>query len=193
MALPAAIRTSVVAEAARGGSTLIVTVSIEHPHNRLLAFWRSLSDCNQPRLRYLGRALLADLPVTYAVSLALTWLTRTPPPDLPRDMLPRLLLGVGVISPLVETFGMAVIIWILRRLMARTEYLPLVTALLCAGAHSLAKPLWGVEIFWSFVIFSLCFTAWEKKSFLNAFWMTAGLHALHNLLPTLGLLLRPAG
>jgi hypothetical protein len=72
--------------------------------------------------------------------------------------------------------------------MARTEYVPWVTAVACAGLHSLARPLWGIEIFWSFVIFSLCYTAWEKKSLLQAFWMTAILHALHNLVPTLALL-----
>ena len=80
---------------------------------------------------------------------------------------------------------MAVIIWVLRRLVKRTEYIPWITALICAGAHSLAKPLWGIEIFWSFVIFSYCYTAWEKKSVLQAFWMTAVLHALHNLVPAL--------
>lgn len=158
------------------------------PPNRLLGFWRSLSDCNQPKVRYLGRALLADLPVAFAVSLMLNVITGTSWPEFPPGALPRLFLGLCIVSPLVETLGMGVIIWILRRLMARTEYVPLVTAFACAGLHSLAKPLWGVEIFWSFVIFSLCYTAWEKKSLLHAFWMTAILHALHNLVPTLVLL-----
>lgn len=157
--------------------------------NRLLGFWRSLSDCNQPKVRYLGRALLADLPVAFAVSLLLNQLTGTGWPEYPREVLPRLFLGMCVVSPLVETLGMAVLIWILRRLMARTEYVPWVCAFACAGLHSLKAPLWGIEIFWSFVIFSLCYTAWEKKSVLTAFWMTAILHALHNLVPMLALVL----
>jgi hypothetical protein len=153
--------------------------------NRLVAFWRSLSDCNQPRMRYLGRALLADLPVAFAVQLALNAATGTTWPELPAEALPRLLLALCVFTPLVETFAMAVIIFLLRRFLSRTEYIPWVAALLCAVAHSLFKPWWGLEIFWSFVIFSLCYTAWEKKSLLQAFWMTASLHALHNLIPAL--------
>jgi hypothetical protein len=160
--------------------------------NRLLSFWRSLSDCNQPKIRYLGRALLADLPVAYGVGLTLNWTTGTSWPEVPLEGLPRLLLALCVFTPIVETFGLAVIIWILRRLMARTEYVPWVAAFACAGLHSLAKPLWGLEIFWSFVIFSLCYTAWEKKSMLQAFWMTAILHALHNLVPTLVLVVARA-
>jgi hypothetical protein len=153
--------------------------------NRLAAFWRSLSDCNQPRIRYLGRALLADLPVAFGVQLALNAVTGTTWPELPAEALPKLLLVLCVFTPLVETFALAVIIFVLRRVMTRTEYIPWVAALICAGLHSLAKPLWGIEIFWSFVIFSLCYMAWEKKSAFEAFWMTAALHALHNLIPTL--------
>ena len=158
--------------------------------HHLAAFWRSLADSEQRPTRYLGRALLADLPVTYAVGLLLNWLTHTSWPVYPREMLPRVLLGACVISPLVETFAMAVILWILRRFMGGTSYLPWASALVCAGAHSLAKPLWGIEIFWSFVIFSFCFTTWEKKSWHAAFWMTAALHALHNLVPTAVIALR---
>lgn len=157
--------------------------------NRLLGFWRSLSDCNQPKVRYLGRALLADLPVAFLVSLALNKATGTTWPEYPPEMLPRLFLGMCLVSPVIETFGMAVIIWVLRRVMTRTEYIPWTCALICAALHSLKAPLWGIEIFWSFVIFSLCYTAWEKKSVLQAFWMTVILHALHNLVPTLALVL----
>jgi hypothetical protein len=73
-------------------------------------------------------------------------------------------------------------------LVTRVEWVPFISALICAGLHSLARPLWGLEVFWGFLIFSLCYLAWEKKSPLQAFWMTAILHALHNLVPTLGLL-----
>ncbi len=156
--------------------------------NRITAFWRSLSNCNQSRIRYLGLALLVDLPVALGVGLVLNWVTGTTWPEFPADSLPRILVAMCVFAPLVETFGMAVIIWVLRRFIKRTEYLPWITALICAGLHSLSKPLWGIEIFWSFVIFSLCYITWEKKSLLQAFSMTAILHALHNLIPTLVLI-----
>ncbi len=153
--------------------------------NRFANFWRSLSDANQPRVRYLGRALLADLPVTVTVMLVLNAVTKTTPPTYPLESLGRVLLATCVFAPMAETFVMALLIWLLRRLVTRTESLLLITALICAGLHSLAKPLWGIEIFWAFWIFALCYTTWEKKSLLQAFWMTAILHALHNLAPTL--------
>ena len=158
--------------------------------NRLLGFWRSLSDSNQSKAAYLGRALLADLPVSYAVGLALTLITGIHAPRPSTADLPRLFLGLCVVAPIAETFGMAVIIWLLRFVLRRTEYVPWVTALIWAGLHSLSKPLWGIEIFWSFVIFSLCYMAWEKKSVLQAFWLTVILHSLHNLVPTLVLLIK---
>lgn len=151
----------------------------------LTAFRRSLSDCNQSPVRYLGLALLADLPVTVAIAFLLNRVTGTTWPEFPADTLPRVLLAMCVFAPLAETLGMAILIWVLRRVMKRTEYLPLVTALVCAGLHSLAKPYWGIEIFWAFLIFAQCYVTWEKKSRLQAFCMTAILHALHNLLPTL--------
>jgi hypothetical protein len=155
--------------------------------NAFTAFWLGLSNADQPRSTYLGRALLADLPVTVAVSFAITKLTSVPAPGLPWETLPEVLLAMCVFAPLVETFGMAVIFWVLRRLLTCPKLAPWVTALVCAGLHSLARPLWGLEVFWGFVIFSLCYLAWEKKSPLQAFCMTAILHALHNLVPTLAL------
>lgn len=152
------------------------------------SFWRSLSDSDQPKAAYLGRALLADLPVTIAVSFALTQFTGIPAPGLPWETLPRVLLAMCVFAPLVETFGMVVLFWILRRVVRRAALVPFAAALVCAGLHSLARPLWGIEVFWGFLIFSLCYLAWEKKSPLQGFWMTAILHSLHNLLPTLGLI-----
>jgi hypothetical protein len=150
----------------------------------LTAFRRSLSDANQPPIRYLGLALLADLPVTVAIAFLLNGVTGTTWPEFSAETLPRVLLAMCVFAPLVETLGMAILIWVLRRFIRRAEYLPLVTALVCAGLHSLAKPYWGLEIFWAFLIFSLCYLTWEKKSLVQAFGMTAILHALHNLLPT---------
>jgi hypothetical protein len=149
---------------------------------------RRLSDCNQPPVTYLGLALLADLPVTVAIAFLLNWLTGTTWPQFPAESLPRILISMCVFSPLVETFGLVVIIWIVRRVTKHTAYLPLITALICAGLHSLAKPYWGLEIFWAFLIFAQCYVTWEKKSLLQAYWLTVILHALHNLLPALVLI-----
>lgn len=102
----------------------------------LTAFRRSLSDCNQSPVRYLGLALLADLPVTVAIAFLLNRVTGTTWPEFSADTRPRVLLAMCVFAPLVETFGMAILIWVLRRVMKCAAYLPLVTALVCAGLHS---------------------------------------------------------
>jgi len=154
----------------------------------ITAFRLRLTDGNQHPVRYLGWALLADLPVTIAVGFLLNALTGTTWPEFPADSLPRILVAMCVFAPIVETFGLAIVIVVLRRFMKRTEYVPLVAALFCAGLHSLAKPLWGIEIFWAFLIFSLCYVTWARKSVWQALGLTALLHALHNLLPLLFLI-----
>lgn len=151
----------------------------------LAVFWRRLSDDNQHPVGYLGRALLADLPVTVAIGFLLNGLTGTTWPEFPADSLPRILVAMCVVAPLLETAGLALIIWILQRVGLRPAFIPLVAALVCATLHSLAKPLWGLEIFWAFLIFSLCYVTWARKSFWAALGLTALLHALHNLLPML--------
>ena len=161
------------------------TVSMPRP---IIAFWRRLTDGNQHPVRYLGWALLADLPVTVAIGFLLNGLTGTTWPEFPADSLPRIVVAMCVVAPLLETAGLAVIIWILQRVGLRPAFVPLVAALVCATLHSLAKPLWGLEIFWAFLIFSLCYVTWVRKSVWSALGMSALLHALHNLLPLLFLL-----
>jgi hypothetical protein len=157
--------------------------------SRPIAFWRRLSDHHQHPVRHLGWALLADLPVTVAIGFLLNGLTGTTWPEFPADSLPRILVAMCVVAPLLETAGLAVIIWILQRVGLRPALVPLVAALVCAALHSLVKPLWGLEIFWAFLIFSLCYVTWARKSVWSALGLTALLHALHNLLPLLALLI----
>jgi hypothetical protein len=51
--------------------------------------------------------------------------------------------------------------------------------------HSLAKPVWGLQIFWTFYIFSICYLAWQKRSAWHALGVTTLLHGLHNCVPAL--------
>jgi hypothetical protein len=46
-------------------------------------------------------------------------------------------------------------------------------------------------IWWPFLIFSTAFLVWRQRSVLGAFGLVSLLHALHNLLPALGLLFAP--
>lgn len=165
-----------------------VIISTVSPTSPLTVFWRHLADNNQSPVRYLGWALLADLPVTVAIGFLLNGLTGTTWPEFPADSLPRLLVAMCFVAPLLETIGLAVIIWILQRVVPRPAWVPLVAALVCATLHSLAKPLWGLEVFWAFLIFSLCYVTWARKSVWSALGLTALLHALHNLTPAIAVI-----
>lgn len=101
--------------------------------------------------------------------------------------------GVVVASPILETLMMwpiiALLKWVLR---GKSAYLiAVLSAGVWAGLHSLAAPIWGLVIFWPFVMFSLCFLNWQKRSIWMALGMTMACHALHNSVPFLVMLAEP--
>jgi len=96
-------------------------------------------------------------------------------------------LAVVVIAPLIETVLMNVICRGLKAFFSSMVVVTCLSAVFWAGVHSLANsPIWGVGVFWPFIIFSGVLLAWWEKSPRLAFWMTFAIHALHNL-TTLGL------
>lgn len=101
--------------------------------------------------------------------------------------------GVVVLSPILETLMMWPIIaglrWALR---GKSVYLiAVLSAGVWAGMHSLAAPIWGLVIFWPFVMFSLSFLNWQKRSIWLALGITMACHALHNSVPFLAMLAAP--
>jgi hypothetical protein len=92
-------------------------------------------------------------------------------------MLPALCL----IAPLVETLMMAVIFALLRLITRQVVPLAILSTFIWMGLHSLGAPAHGLGIFWLFLLLSICYLRWETRSLGHAFWMTAALHALHNL------------
>lgn len=153
----------------------------------LTALWLSLFDATQRPHRYLGRALLLDLPVTLALGALVAWALPKSGPEFSGMSPAALLLWLCVFSPLIETLGMMLVFFILRRFVQQIAYVAMLSAAIWAVIHSLGAPAWGLAVFWPFLIFSICYLTWEVKSKRHAFWMTASLHALHNAAP--GLLL----
>jgi len=151
----------------------------------LITWWQRLTDNTQSKPAYLARALLADLPVTLVIAWLINWATGAQWPTFEAFTLKRVFFVMCVFVPVVETLLMAIVIFALQRAALRPTWVPWVSALIWAVLHSLAEPTWGLGIFWSFVIFSLCFVTWVKKSWWLAIAMTAMLHALHNLFPAL--------
>ncbi|WP_438483070.1 hypothetical protein [Oleiharenicola lentus] len=146
-------------------------------------FWQSLSDPNQRRTSYLARAWFLDVPLTLLIVAAFNFITHTPWPDFSSFSLPRVLFAMCFFAPVAETLLMVPLFWLIRVFIKREEFVPLASALMWAGFHSLAAPWWGLQIFWSFYIFSMCYVTWQKRSTWQAIGMTAALHILHNCVP----------
>ncbi len=98
--------------------------------------------------------------------------------------------AVVVFAPVVETLIMAAALELLLRLVP-VGWAVALSTLGWAVAHSLAAPVWGLVIWWPFLIFSLLYVAWRKRSIAGAIGIVAAVHALNNLVPAL-LLLRSA-
>lgn len=98
----------------------------------------------------------------------------------------ELLFRVVLIAPVAETLVMGIALLILLRF-----FNPVVAVLVSAIGwgllHSLAVPIWGLVIWWPFLIFSTLFVTWRRRSLVAAFAVPAVAHACHNLLPALAL------
>lgn len=89
-----------------------------------------------------------------------------------------------VFSPVIESLIMGGVLLILLRLMPPT-WAVIVSAVGWGIAHSLEVPIWGLIIWWPFLIFSTLFVAWRSRSLWLAFGMPMAVHGLQNLPPAL--------
>ena len=151
-----------------------------------------------PPLTWLPRALLE--PSNAFRSIALGWLLAFPASILlavlvhwiaPNAKTPEfgisgpLAIGLLVVfSPIVETLIMGGVLLLLLRFLPPT-WAVLASALGWGIAHSTAAPIWGLIIWWPFLIFSTLFVTWRSRSLVLAFAMPATVHGLQNLLPAL--------
>jgi len=78
---------------------------------------------------------------------------------------------------------MSPILWGLSFITKRKALLALMSALLWAGAHSLAAAAWGLVVIWPFFIFSCSYLTWREKSWRHAIFVTFCVHAFQNFLP----------
>lgn len=152
--------------------------------------WHSLFDTGQNKFAYLGKALLLDLPVCLAVAVVIGLLSSEPGPDFSKYGPAELLFLLGVFAPLIETGMMMLIFGVLRWFTKREPILIALSVVIWALLHSASHPLWGAGIAWPFLLFSVCYLNWGKRSRSQAYLMTAAFHGLHNLFAVLLLLSR---
>lgn len=95
-------------------------------------------------------------------------------------------LAIAVITPLVETLILAVICSLLLRFL-RAEWSIFLTALGWGVAHSYQAPVWGLVIFWPFIIFTTLYVVWRQRSVFAGIMMAWIAHFLHNLLSSVAI------
>ena len=108
--------------------------------------------------------------------------------DLGTDSGPLILFAVGVFAPVVETLVMAGVLALLLRWL-RAWVAVLVSAAGWGVAHSLDTPLWGVVVWWPFVIFSVLFVTWRARGVVPAIALVATVHVLQNAGPAMAIVL----
>ena len=91
--------------------------------------------------------------------------------------------ALAVATPLVETLILAASCSILLRF-ARPELAVLISSFGWAIAHSYQAPVWGLVIFWPFIIFSTLYVVWKQRSLALGILMPFAAHFLHNLYPS---------
>jgi len=87
-------------------------------------------------------------------------------------------------SPILESLIMGGVLLVLLRFLPPT-WAVIASAAGWGIAHSLAAPIWGMIIWWPFLIFSTLFVAWRTRSLTLAFVMPMVVHGLQNLPPAL--------
>ena len=94
-----------------------------------------------------------------------------------------LLTSTLMLAPAIETLAMSAMLWLLSFCTKRIMPLAVVSALIWAGLHSLATPVWGLTVLWPFFVFSYSYLTWWEKSWWHAVWVAFWIHVFQNLLP----------
>lgn len=144
------------------------------------------SALREPRQAWV--AILIGAALTLAGSLALSALATSVAPTLGKPEFPMrgpvAFLLLFAFAPFVETLIMAALLTVLARFMSPT-FAVLISAALWGIAHSLQAAVWGLVIWWPFVIFSTLYMVWRERSVVAALGVATATHALQNLLPAL--------
>ena len=155
---------------------------------------RFLFDPDQPKSLFVLKAWLLALLPSFALSALISALgsataRQIDQPDIPVNGALALFLLI-VVGPLLETLIMAAILLGLRRLVGPGPAV-VGSALLWAVGHSLAASVWGLVVWWPFLIFSIAFLTWRERSFWLGIGIVTIIHGLQNA--TVGILMLADG
>jgi hypothetical protein len=93
---------------------------------------------------------------------------------------------LSVFTPIVETLILAGTTSVLLRLM-KPKFAIALSSFGWALAHSYQAPIWGLVIWWPFVIFTTLYVVWKQRSLAWGLFMAFAVHALQNLLTAIAI------
>jgi membrane protease YdiL (CAAX protease family) len=109
-----------------------------------------------------------------------------PGPDIKANSV--LLFGMLVfVGPLLESIIMGGVLLALVRWL-RPTHAVVVSAILWGAAHSLSSPLWGLVVWWPFLVFSIVFLTWRDRGYWPGVGMATLVHGLQNATAGIALL-----
>ena len=94
------------------------------------------------------------------------------------------LFALVIFSPVLETLIMGGVLLVLLRFVSPATAI-FASAIGWGIAHSTVTPIWGLVIWWPFLVFSTLFVTWRGRSLSLAFALPMCVHALQNLIPAL--------
>jgi len=140
----------------------------------------------EPRRAWL--AILVGYVLSFLGSIFLSWAAQGLAPELGKPEFPMsgtaAVILLVLFAPLVETLIMAGVLGLLLRVVPPTIAV-VVSAMLWGVAHSLQAPVWGLIIWWPFLIFSSLYVVWRQRGAWAGIGVAATTHALQNLGPAL--------
>ncbi len=166
------------------------TLALRQPYLRFLPEFLFRDDGS--RLPYALKAWVLALLPSLALSLAL--LAISPDAEAPEFAAsgPMLAFLLVVFAPVVETLLMTPPLLLLARLLGPGPAV-VASAIGWGVLHSLAAPVWGFIVWWSFLILSIALLNWRSKGLLRAMLTVTAIHALQNSVPAALLLLTEPG
>ncbi|HUG46143.1 MAG TPA: hypothetical protein VMK31_06490 [Sphingomicrobium sp.] len=135
-----------------------------------------------------ARAILIGYLIAFPISLLLGFIATTLLPEAQPPQFdvegPAAIVALVLFAPIAETLIMGAALLFLLLFLPPTAAI-IVSAVGWGIAHSMLAPMWGLIIWWPFLIFSTLFVAWRVRSLALAFAIPMCVHALQNLLPAL--------
>ncbi|MBA3676407.1 MAG: hypothetical protein H0W74_03265 [Sphingosinicella sp.] len=146
-----------------------------------------LRDTSQSKLAYILKAWLLTLLPSLALAFAVSALFgQEKGPEFGQPGLVLFLLLVAF-APIVETLIMVLPLLLLNRLFGPQPAI-IVSSLGWAVAHSSQVPVWGLIVWWPFLIFSTILLVWRERGLAKGMLIVMAVHALQNAVPALLLL-----